>query len=125
MTGHVRNIVDESLVNSIITAIQDVKGSKIVDINFDSIESAPTNHFVICQGKSTTQVSSIADNVQELIRKEYGIKAHNTIGYRNSQWIIIDFGGVMVHIFLPEMRELYNLEELWSDAGITEIPDLD
>lgn len=120
-----RNVRDDSLVTTIISAIQDVKGSKIVDIDFESIESAPTNHFVICEGKSTTQVSSIADNIQEAMRKEFGIKAHNTIGYRNSQWIVIDFGEVMAHVFLPEMRELYNLEELWSDARITEVPDLD
>ncbi len=113
------------LLETIISAIQDKKGAKIVNIDFQQIESAPANHFVICQGKSTTQVSSIADNVQETIRKKLNIKPANIDGYRNSQWIILDFGSIMVHIFLPEMREIYNLEELWNDAIITEIHDID
>ena len=53
------------------------------------------------------------------------VKPYNYDGYKNSQWIIIDYGDVMVHIFLPEYREFYNIEELWNDASITNLPDLD
>lgn len=71
------------------------------------------------------QVAAIADNVREFLQKEAGVKPYNYDGYRNSQWIVIDYGDVFVHVFLPETREYYNLEELWSDAPTTEIPDLD
>ena len=110
---------------TIIDAIQDRKGQKIVDLNFDAIESAPAQNFIICQGKSTSQVSAIADNIREKLREKLGLKPYNIDGYRNSQWIILDYGNIMVHVFLPEFREYYNLEDLWNDAKMIEIPDLD
>ncbi len=109
----------------LIEAIQDKKGSKITMLNLDKLESAPASKFVICQGRSTSQVSAIADGIREDIQKSTGIKPYNYDGYRNSQWIVIDYGNVLVHVFLPEYREFYNLEDLWSDAEIREIPDLE
>lgn len=113
------------LTESIIDAIQDVKGVHIVEIDLDSLESAPASKFVICQGKSTTQVSSIADNIEEKVRERCRIKPYSVDGTRNAQWIVMDYGSVMAHVFLPEARDLYNLEELWGDATIREIADLD
>lgn len=111
--------------NIIIEAIQDKKGSKITEINFSGIESAPVSKFYICTGRSTSQVSAIADRIRDSIFEKSGIKPYNYDGYRNSQWIVIDYGDVMVHVFLPEFREFYNLEDLWSDGKFREIPDLD
>ena len=70
-------------------------------------------------------VSSIADSIREYVRKTTGDKPFNYDGYESSQWIVIDYGTIYVHVFLPEYRERYNLEQLWSDAPITEVPDLD
>ncbi len=109
----------------IVDAIQDKKGSGITILDFDNIESAPASKFVICQGRSTSQVSAIADGIRDDIQKQTGLKPYNYDGYRNSQWIVIDYGNVMIHVFLPEYREFYNLEDLWSDAKIIEVPDLD
>lgn len=89
------------------------------------METAPSGSFIICQGNSTSQVSAIADNIREEVQKELGVKPYNYDGYRNSQWIVIDYGTTMVHVFLPDFREYYNIEDLWSDADLTEIPDLD
>ncbi len=116
---------NKNIFNVIIDAIQDKKGCGIKIVDFEQIETAPASKFVICQGRSTSQVSAIADGIREDVQKQVGIKPYNYDGYRNSQWIIIDYGNIMVHVFLPEFREFYNLEELWSDAGITEIADLD
>ncbi|MCH5240233.1 MAG: ribosome silencing factor [Muribaculaceae bacterium] len=112
-------------LNEIIEAITDRKGKKISLLNLEKIETAPTNSFVICQGNSTSQVSSIADSIRERLQKNLDIKPYNYDGYKNSQWIIIDYGEIMVHVFLPEYREFYNLEDLWNDAKITNLPDLD
>ena len=71
------------------------------------------------------QVVAIADSIREYVQKESGIKPYNYDGYRSANWIVIDYGEVFVHVFLPEAREYYNLEQLWSDATLTEIPDLD
>lgn len=113
------------LESTIIDAIQDRKGKKITDIDFRGLESSPARSFIICQGNSTSQVSAIADNIREEVRRKLDIKPYNYDGYRNSQWIVIDYGDVMVHVFLPDTREYYNIEDLWSDASLTEIPDLD
>ncbi len=119
------NKIPNDMTPLIIEAIQDKKGEKIDVLDLSKIDTASAHSFIICQGKSTAQVSAIADNVREEIQKKTGIKPYNYDGYRNSQWIIIDYGDTMVHIFLPEFREFYRLEDLWSDADLTMIPDLD
>ena len=120
-----QNYITDRLADNIIEAIQDVKGSKIADINLENIESAPAFRFIVCQGKSTTQVQSIADNIRDKVLEDCHLKPYNTDGQRNAQWIVMDYGSVIAHIFLPEVRDLYNLEDLWSDACINHIPDLD
>lgn len=120
-----KKITNPVLTDNIIEAITDKKGKKISILDFDGIESSPSSNFIICQGNSTSQVSAIADNIREEIKKNLDIKPYGYDGYKNSQWIIIDYGETIVHVFLPLYREYYNLEELWSDARITEIPDID
>ena len=113
------------IIKIVTEGIQERKGKKITHIDLSAIESAPTNDFIVCQGSSTMQVAAIADSVREYLLEHAGIKPYNYDGYRNSQWIVIDYGSLLVHVFLPETRQLYNIEELWSDARLTEIPDLD
>ena len=115
----------DKLRNLIIEAIQDKKGVSICDIDLSGIQSAPSSRFIICQGKTPAQTSAIADNVIEKIRENEGRKPETTEGYRNGQWIIIDYGDVMIHVFMPEYREFYNLEDLWNDGIISIIPDID
>ncbi|MBD5268170.1 MAG: ribosome silencing factor [Bacteroides sp.] len=120
-----QNIVKDKLTSVIIAAIQDKKGQDITVIDLSKIESSPAPTLIICQARSTSQVSAVADNVRDEVSKELKIKPYAVDGYRNSQWIIVDFGSVMVHIFLPEPREFYRLEDLWSDGEISEIPNID
>ena len=108
-----------------VSAIQDKKGHEITILDLTQVDGAPTGEFIICTGKSTTQVSAIADSVREEIQKQTGEKPINYDGYRNSQWIVIDYGDTMVHVFLPETRAFYRLEELWSDAETIRIPDME
>ncbi len=117
--------IQKELKPQIIEAIQDKKGKKISVIDLAAFESAPASQLVICQGNSTSQVSAIADSIRESLLENCGVKPINYDGYRNSQWIIIDYGHLMVHVFLPEFREFYSLETLWNDAPIETIPDLD
>lgn len=114
-----------SLRDMIVEGIQNRKGKSITVVDLSDIEAAPTTEFIICQGTSSQQVASIADSVRDYLLETAGIKPYNYDGYRNAQWIVIDYGTTMVHVFTPETRSLYNLEELWSDAKINEIPDLD
>ncbi len=114
-----------SLGPMIIEGIQERKGRAIAVVDLSEIESAPVSEFIICQGNSSQQVAAIADSVRDYLLDNYGIKPYNYDGYRNAQWIVIDYGDTLVHVFTRETRQLYNLEELWADAPITEIPDLD
>lgn len=121
------NVNDSSfdLKDAIIDAITDRKGRDITIVDMMHIESAPMSMFIIAQGSSTMNVASIADRVREAVQENTGIKPYNYDGYRSSEWIVIDYGHILVHIFVPEARERYRLEELWSDATITNLPNLD
>ncbi len=109
----------------VIDGIQDRKGKNIKIVDLSSIDGASARQFIICEGSSNMQVTAIADNIRESLLERAGIKPYNYDGYRNAEWIVIDYGDVLVHVFQPEVRARYNLEELWSDAPIISIPDLD
>ena len=114
-----------NLVKSITKGIQEKKGQHIVIADLSHIDGAIANYFVICQGNSPTQVEAIAESVGEICRKEAGEKPVNVNGLGNNQWVAIDYVDVLVHMFMPETREFYDLENLWEDAKLTELPDVD
>ncbi len=116
---------DKQLVDAIIAGIQEKKGREIVHVDMTEIEDAATPNFVICTGNTTIQVDAVADSVREVVEKTLGARPFNYDGYQNSQWIVIDYGTVYVHVFNPEFRERYRLEELWADAKLNRIPDED
>lgn len=114
-----------SLTKLIIEGIQERKGRGITHLDLSGIETAGASDFIICEGTSTMQVAAIADSIREYLFDHGRIKPYNYDGYQNSQWIVIDYGDTMVHVFVPDARQRYNLEELWSDARIEHVPDLD
>lgn len=110
----------------IIDAIRDRKGRGITLVDFEKIPGASARAFIIAEGNSTTQVGAIADHLRDRLLEDAHMKPYNADGnHENSEWIVLDYGDVWVHIFLPEARQRYKLEELWSDAEITDYPDLD
>ncbi|WP_024989057.1 ribosome silencing factor [Segatella albensis] len=112
----------KELVKTITEGIQEKKGSGIVIVDLTHIDGAIAKYFVICQGGSPTQVEAIAESVSEFARKE-GEKPVSVVGLETDQWVAMDYVDVLVHIFLPEAREFYDLENLWEDAKLTRIPD--
>jgi len=113
-----KNILDE-----ILEGIKKNKGKEIVVIDLNTIKHTECGYFVICHGTSTTQVNSIALSVEETVKENTGINVWHRDGYRNSIWILLDYGDIMVHVFQKDSREFYNLEGLWADAKITRIED--
>ena len=113
------------LVKTITKGIQNKKGQDIVVVDLSHIEGAIANYFVICQGSSSNQVEAIAESVGDICRREMSEKPVGVNGLGYNQWVAIDFADVLVHIFQPEMRTFYNLEELWEDAKLTKIPNVD
>lgn len=115
----------KQLVETIKEGIQEKKGKGIVIADLSQIDGTIAKNFIICQGNSPSQVEAIAESVAEFCRKKLGEKPVNVAGLGNDQWVAIDFVDVLVHIFLPEVRQFYDLEHLWEDAKLTKIPDLD
>lgn len=115
----------KDLTELIIEGIQNRKGRKITVIDMGGIDTAGTRRFVVAEGTSSTQTAAIAESVEETVRLASGQKVLGAVGTATGEWVVMDYGDTWVHIFLPPVRERYNLEELWSDAKITEIPDLD
>ena len=111
------------MVKAIIEGIREKKGKNIVTLDFKKIDNAICRYFVICEGDSSTQVDAIADEVEEYTRKKTGEKAWGTAGYDNSEWIFLDYGDVIVHVFQPHIREYYKLEDLWADCIKKEYPN--
>lgn len=114
-----------ALGRTIIEAIHERKGTGVTIVDMNGIEAAATSQFIIAEGRSPQQVAAIADSVREYVQEHTGIKPYNYDGYANAEWIVIDYGTPMVHIFVPADRQRYNLEDLWADAVITEVPDID
>lgn len=113
------------LVNTITKGIQEKKGADIVVADLQGIDGSICNYFVICQGSSPAQVEAITESVGDFARKELGEKPARVAGMENAQWVAMDYGDVLVHIFLPDVRSYYDLEHLWDDAALTHIPNLD
>ena len=115
----------KGLVETITKGIQEKKGERIVIADLSEIEGSIARYFVICQGGSPSQVEAITDSVEETVRTETGEKPVNVNGLGNSQWVAMDYIDAMVHVFMPEAREFYNLENLWEDAPMTRLPDVE
>jgi ribosome-associated protein len=84
--------------------------------------SSVTDYFVVCSVDAEVQGRAVADHIAEQL-KEQGISAWHKEGYRGTGWILLDYIDVMVHVFLPRVREHYALEKLWADAPVRELPD--
>ena len=123
---NLRDMMDntQDLLEKVIEGIQDKKGNRITVVDLQEIDDAICRYMVVCQGGSTTQVGAIANNVVDHVRTHNGDKPIAQDGRKNMEWVAIDFGSVMTHIFLPETREYYKLEQLWEDAKLTQIEDI-
>lgn len=113
----------KKLVESIVEGMQERKGHRIRVVDLRSIDDTICQYLVICEGNSPTQVAALADSVEEQVRKGVGEKPIAVHGGANSIWIAMDYADVLVHVFLPEAREFYDIDHLWEDADVTDIPE--
>ena len=116
------NMTVEQMTKIVYDAIDDKLGQDISIINIGKVSSL-CDYFVIATDGSTRQVKAIADNVQDALT-EYGIEPRSKEGYQTQNWILLDYGDVMVHVFDEENRGFYNLEKLWKDAPYVDIDTL-
>jgi ribosome-associated protein len=114
------NNSDESkkIAEVIIHGIQEKKGKDIVSLDLRNISSSVSDFFVVCHADSSTQVKAIADSVEDEMYKAFNEEPWHKEGFQNSEWILLDFVSVVVHIFRTEKRDYYGVEDLWGDAEL-------
>lgn len=119
-----KDIDSQTLCNAIVEGMQENKAKDIVVLDLRGISSAVTDSFVICSGESSVQVDGIASSVTRYTRKELKEKPWHEEGKNASEWVLLDYVSVVAHIFYKDARNFYELEDLWSDAKRTDIPNL-
>ena len=108
-------IKSDKLAKLCASIAADKKAEDIVVIDLRKLSSF-TDFFVICTGASEPQLKAIAGEIEDRLKKEHKVRPLGIDGYPLSQWVIADYGDVVVHIFHPEKRALYRLEDMWNDA---------
>jgi ribosome-associated protein len=116
-----KQVSTDDLISVIIKGIDDVNGENIQLLDLRDIENTVCDYFIICSGNSNTQVNAISGSVQKLVSKELKDKPWHIEGQGNSEWILMDYVNVAVHVFQKHIRDFYDIESLWGDAKITEI----
>jgi ribosome-associated protein len=105
-----------SISEIVVNGIQEKKGNEIVRLDLRNIHSSVADYFVVCHAESTVQLKAIAQSVEDEVFKALKLEPYRKEGYQQSDWIIIDYFDVVVHIFKTDKREFYGIEDLWGDA---------
>jgi ribosome-associated protein len=111
------------LLTGVVRGIFEKKGLDVLKIDLRKLENSIADYFFIFHGTSTTQVDSLCDSVEDTVRKIAGEKPLHIEGLDNCFWVLLDYGNVVVHIFLEKYRNFYSLESLWADAAIEAMAD--
>lgn len=107
------------MLQEAVAAMQDKKAEQVKSLDLHKVIGANFDYFLIGEAQSGTQVRAIADGVIDQIYDKFGLDPLHKEGYANAEWILLDYGALMVHVFQREARRHYRLEELWGDAQVT------
>jgi ribosome-associated protein len=113
-------LAPEALANRIAEIASDRKAADIRILDLRGIVSY-TDYFVICAGNTERQTKAIHDAIHEELKKQHGLLPRRVEGDRESRWVLMDYLDCVVHIFTPEAREYYRLEQLWGEAPVREV----
>ncbi len=113
------------LAEVIVKGMQEKKAKKIVKIDISEINEAAADFFVICHGDSDRQARAISEGVEEETIDALKEKPVNREGQSEGRWVLLDYIDVVVHVFQKDIREFYEIEDLWHDGKITAYEDLD
>ncbi len=105
------------LAHAIVGTLEEKKGEDILLLDIGAVCSF-TDYFVICTGGSERTLNALATEVQRRLRKEHRVRVGHVEGDALSGWVLLDYGDVVLHIFSPELRKYYRLEELWQDGQV-------
>ena len=108
-------VTSDELLARILESLDDDKAEDVVSIDLKG-RSSIADHMVICQGRSSRQVAAIAEKLVDRLKHDLG-RACKIEGKEQGDWVLIDTGDVIVHVFRPEVREFYQLEKMWMPSG--------
>ena len=106
---------ERAALAAVLEAIAGAKGEDPVVLELGGL-TAMTDYFVVAHGVNTRQVQAMAKRVEEDVRERCGIKPHHIEGAGPAQWVLMDYGSFIVHLFMEEKRGYYSLERIWMDA---------
>ncbi len=110
---------NSKVFKTIIEAIKDKKGEDIISLDLRKIHEAVADFFIVCSADNTTQLSAIINSIEDKMLNVCGERPYKQEGVKNSQWVLIDYVTIVVHVMHTQSRQFYKLEELWSDAVAT------
>ena len=116
-----KEVSTKKLLDTIIEGIRNRKGQRIVTIDLRKIKEAPVEMMLICEGQSNTQVAAIADEIDDFVRTRTHVHPLSVSGQENAEWIAMDYGTIFVQ---REPRAFYDIEHLWADGKISELPEV-
>lgn len=111
---------DQRLLQQICQTIYDKKGFNTITLDVRPLPTF-TDYFVIAEGNVEKHVQTLARELQEVLR-EYGRQPVHVEGQRQGDWVVLDFSEIVIHLFIPDMRERYQLEQVWQQASIVDVP---
>ncbi len=115
MTATPIEVSSDVLLARVLSSLDDDKAEDVVAIDLRG-RSSVADHMVICSGRSSRQVAAIAEKLVERLKHEFG-RSSRIEGKDQGDWVLIDAGDVIVHVFRPEVREFYQLEKMWMQPG--------
>ena len=115
MTGATEGATSDALLARILTSLDEDKAEDIVQIDLRG-KSAMADYMVICSGRSSRQVAAISEKLIDRLKAEFG-RLCKVEGKETGDWVLVDTGDVIVHVFRPEVREFYQLEKMWLPGG--------
>ena len=110
-------------VSEAVAACQDKKAEEVAILELEKGAGAFTDYFVVCSGTNPRQIQAIADEVEERLERS-GMRVHNMEGYKQAEWVLLDYVDFVVHVFSDKARRYYDLERLWKSAKRLEVSDL-
>ena len=120
MKGLPSDVTSDRLLARVLSSLDDDKAEDVVAIDL-RWRSSGADHMVICSGRSSRQVGAIAEKLADRLKQEFG-RSVKIEGKDQGDWVLIDAGDVIVHVFRPEVRDFYQLEKMWMPAGAAYAP---
>lgn len=118
-----KNLDSREMAIAIAKVLDDNKAQEVKVLKVEDV-TVLTDYFVIASGTSTTHAASLADEVEFQMQKNYKISPISSEGYDSKNWVLLDYGNVIVHVFVPGTRDFYDLEHLWADGEPVDLSDL-